>query len=72
VTGEAIRWRMKEQASAPRDQRQRFPPAISGHAVWRYCRFALRYRDVAELLAERGVLVTDETVRRWCHTFGQA
>jgi len=63
---------MKEQASAPRYQRQRFPPAISGHAVWRSCRFALRYRDVAERLAERGVLVTDETVRRWCHTFGQA
>jgi len=62
---------MKEQASAPTYKRHRFPPAIIGHAVWRYCRFALRYRDVAELLAERGVILTGETVRQWCHTFGQ-
>jgi len=62
--------RMEEQAAAPTDKRQRFPPAISGHAVWRYCRCALRYRDVAELLAARGVLLTDETVRQGCHTFG--
>ncbi len=39
--------------------------------MWRYCRFALRYRDIAELLAERGVLLTDETVRQWCRKFGQ-
>ncbi len=63
--------RMKEQASAPTYKRQRFPPAIIGHAVWRYCRFALRYRDVEELLAARGVVLTDETVRQWCHKFGQ-
>ncbi len=62
---------MKEQASAPSYKRHRFPPAIIAHAVWRYCRFALRYRDVAELLAERGVLATDETVRQWCRKFGQ-
>ncbi len=62
---------MKGHASAPDYQRQRFPPALVGHAVWRYCRFALRYRDVAELLAERGVILTYETVRQWCRTFGQ-
>jgi len=62
--------RLQAPAAAPTDKRQRFPPAISGHAVWRYCRCALRYRDVAELLAARGVLPTDETVRQWCHTFG--
>ena len=62
---------MKAQASAPSYKRHRFPPAIIAHAVWRYCRFALRYRDVAELLAERGVLVTDETVRQWCRQCGQ-
>ncbi len=62
---------MKEQAAAPTYKRHRFPPAISGHAVWRYCRFALRYRDVEELLAERGVIVTHETVRQWCRKFGQ-
>ncbi len=62
---------MKEQASAPSYKRHRFPPAIIGHAVWRSFRFALRYRDVEELLAERGVIVTYETVRRWCRRFGQ-
>ncbi len=62
---------MKEQASAPSYKRHRFPPAIIGHAVWLYFRFALRYRDVEELLAERGVVLTDETVRQWCRKFGQ-
>ncbi len=55
----------------PSYKRHRFPPAIISHAVWLYCRFALRYRDVEERLAERGVLVTDETVRQWCRKFGQ-
>lgn len=41
----------------------RFPPEIITHAVWRYFRFALRYRDVEELLAQRGIVVTFETVR---------
>jgi len=49
-----------------------FPPEISAHAVWRYFRFALSYRDVEELLAERGVILTYETVRQWCRKFGQA
>lgn len=39
--------------------------------MWLYFRFSLSYRDVEELLAERGVIVTDETVRQWCLTFGQ-
>src|SRR3954462_2085135 len=63
---------MKEQASAPSYKRHRFPPAIIGHAVWLYFRFALSYRDVEELLAERGVFVTSETIRQWCRKFGQA
>ncbi len=62
---------MNEQDAA-RYKRHRFPPAIIGHAVWRYFRFALSYRDVEELLAERGVIVTYETVRQWCRKFGQA
>lgn len=53
------------------DKRLRFPPAISGHTVGLSFRFARSYRDVEELLAERGVRVTDETVRQWCRTFGQ-
>src|SRR4051794_21017842 len=62
---------MNEQASAPSYKRHRFPPAIIGHAVWLYFRFALSYRDVEELLAERGVIVTYETIRQWCQKFGQ-
>src|SRR3982750_4043270 len=62
---------MKEQASAPTYKRHRFPPEIIGHAVWLYFRFALSYRDVEELLAERGVILTYETVRQWCRKFGQ-
>jgi len=60
------------QAPAPNYKRHRFPPTIIAHAVWRYCRCALSYRDVAALLAERGALVTYETIRQWCRKFGQA
>ncbi len=63
---------MNEHASAPSYKRHRFPPAIIAHAVWLYFRFALRYRDVEELLAERGVIVTYETIRQWSRKFGQA
>ena len=49
----------------------RFPKEIISHAVWLYFRFSLSYRDVEELLAARGVIVTYETIRRWCQKFGQ-
>ena len=49
----------------------RFPYEIISHAVWLYYRFSLSYRDVEELLAERGIGVTYETVRQWCLKFGQ-
>src|SRR3954462_8649665 len=62
---------MKDQTAAPTYKRHRGPPAIIGHAVWLYFRFALSYRDVEELLAERGVIVSYETIRQWCRTFGQ-
>jgi len=45
--------------------RHQFPPAVIRHAVWLYARFTLSYRDVEELLAERGLDVSYETVRRW-------
>ena len=48
----------------------RFPPEIISHAVWLYHRFGLSFRDAEDLLAQRGVTVTYETIRRWCHTFG--
>jgi putative transposase len=49
----------------------RFPQDIIAHAVWLYFRFSLSFRDVEELLAERGIIVTYETVRQWCRKFGQ-
>lgn len=52
--------------------RHRFPPAIIQHAVWLYLRFALRYRDVEDLLAERGIDASYETFRRWTLMFGAA
>jgi putative transposase len=52
--------------------RYRFPPAVIQHAVWLYFRFPLSYRDVEDLLAERGIDVSYETVRRWALKFGQA
>src|SRR5215210_1257139 len=52
--------------------RHRFPPAVIRHAVWLYLRFTLSYRDVEELLAERGLDVSYETVRRWVRKCGPA
>ena len=48
----------------------RFPPDIIAHAVWLYYRVALSLRDVEDLLAERGVIVSYETIRQWCKVFG--
>ena len=42
----------------------RFPPEIIQHAIWLYIRFTLSFRDVEDLLAERGIMVSHETVRR--------
>ena len=52
--------------------RHQFPPDIIRHAVWLYLRFTLSYRDVEELLAERGLEISYETVRRWVIKFGPA
>src|SRR5438105_3218146 len=51
-------------------RRHRFPPPIIQHAIWLYLRFTLSYRDVEELLAERGLDISYETVRRWILKFG--
>ena len=51
-------------------RRHRFPPEIIQHAIWLYLRFTLSYRDVEELLAERGLDISYETVRRWVLKFG--
>ena len=52
--------------------RHHFPPAVIQHAIWLYLRFTLSYRDVEDLLAERGLEVSYETVRRWVLKFGPA
>lgn len=52
-------------------KRHRFPPEIIAHAVWLYFRFQLSFRDVEDLLAERGVDVSYETIRRWVFKFGR-
>jgi putative transposase len=51
-------------------KRHRFPPEIIAHAVWLYFRFPLSLRLVEEMLLERGILVSYETVRRWSLKFG--
>jgi transposase-like protein len=52
-------------------KRHRFPPEIIQHAVWLYARFTLSFRDIEDLLAERGIDVSNETVRRWFLKFGR-
>jgi len=48
----------------------RYPPEIIGYAVWLYYRFTLSFRDIEDLLAERGVTVSYEAIRLWCIRFG--
>ena len=48
----------------------RFPPEVIHQAIWLYLRFTLSFRDVEDLLAERGIMVSYETVRRWVNYFG--
>src|SRR3712207_5397553 len=52
--------------------RHQFPPVVIQHAIWLYLRFSLSYRDVEDLLAERGLDISYETVRRWVLKFGPA
>jgi putative transposase len=56
---------------SPRYKNHRFPPEIISHAVWLYHRLCLSFRDVEELLAAPGVVVSYEAVRQWCRKFGQ-
>ena len=59
------------QASPNPHYRHRFPAEIISHAVWLYHVFSLSFRDVELILSERGVIVSYETIRRWCLKFGQ-
>jgi putative transposase len=62
---------MKAAMPANPDKHYRFPAEIISHAVWLCFRFCLSYRDVEELPLARGVTVTYEAIRQWCHKFGQ-
>src|SRR5438045_8692914 len=62
---------MTPPADPARYKNHRFPGEIISHGVWLYYRFPLSYRDVQELLCERGIDVTHEAIRQWCLKFGQ-
>ena len=57
-------------SQVPNYHGDRFPPEIISHAVWLSHRFCLSFRDAEDLLAQRGITVTDEMIRHWCQTFG--
>ena len=61
---------MRTPPTMPRLKGFRFPHEIISYAVWAYHRFALSTADVEDLLAERGVVVSRETVRLWVNRFG--
>ena len=58
------------RSQAPSYHGYRSPSEIISHAVWLYYRFALSFRDVENLLAQRHITVSYETIRQWCLTFG--
>ncbi|WP_217242265.1 IS6 family transposase [Streptomyces sp. AC555_RSS877] len=58
------------ESGVPSYQGFRFPPEVIAHAVWLYHRFPLSFRDVEELLFERGIQVSYEAIRLWCERFG--
>ena len=62
---------MTKPASLPRLKGFRFPREIIAYAVWAYHRFAMSAADVEDLLAERGVTVSRETIRQWVNRFGR-
>ena len=62
---------MNKSSATPSYKRHRFSFEVIRHCVWLYFRFCLSYRDVEEMMAERGVMLTYESIRRWCLKFGQ-
>lgn len=61
---------MQIPSSIPRLKGFRFPREVVTYVVWAYHRFALRAVDVEDLLVERGVIVSRETIRLWVNRFG--
>jgi putative transposase len=64
-------WMPLDAASSSLYKGYRYPVEIISHCVWLYHRFPLSLREVEEMMMERGVLVSYETIRVWCRTFGQ-
>jgi hypothetical protein len=62
---------MTPLANTERYKNHRFPGEIISHGVWLYYRFSLSYREVQELLFERGITVSHEAISGWCQKFGQ-
>ncbi|MFF2518904.1 IS6 family transposase [Streptomyces sp. NPDC058086] len=60
------------ESASPSYRGHRYPVEVISHCVWLYHRFPLSFREVEELLLQRGVIVSYETIRRWCAKFGQA
>ncbi|MFF7928438.1 IS6 family transposase [Streptomyces mirabilis] len=60
------------ESASPSYRGHRYPVEVISHCVWLYHRFPLSFREVEELMLQRGVIVSYETVRRWCAKFGQA
>src|SRR5476651_1318532 len=63
-------WRLFSTMIKIRYAGYRFPPEIIQQTIWLYVRFTLSFRDVKDLLAERGIIVSYETIRRWVNHFG--
>jgi transposase-like protein len=61
---------LRVDAGRRRTKAHRYPAEVISRCVWLYHRFPLSFREVEELMLERGVVVSYETVRRWCVKFG--
>lgn len=59
------------EGMSPSYKGHRYTVEVISHCVWQYFRFPLSFREAEELMLERGVIVSYETVRRWCLKFGQ-
>jgi putative transposase len=73
LSGTRVAWQSCSMDTLPtiKYKNHRFPVEIISHAVWLYFRFSLSFRDVEELLSERGIKVTYEAIRKWCRKCGQ-
>ena len=58
------------KSDTPNNRGYRFPPEIISHADWLYHRFCMSFRDVEDLLAQRGITVSYEAIRLWCIKLG--